>query len=78
MNENPQRAKRFEPFWRFLASLDAGTFWWALFYVWVALTCVMMALSLGMMVAACQSEVARIAASRHATPLKAPSVQQPK
>ena len=78
MNENPQRAKRFESLWRFLASLDADTFWWMTWCVVVALGCAMMALSLGMMVAACQSEVVRIAASRHATPLKAPDIQQHK
>ncbi|MFO0858010.1 MAG: hypothetical protein U0640_11700 [Phycisphaerales bacterium] len=78
MNENPQPAKRFESFWRFLASLEAGTFWWALLYVWVVLTCVMMALSLGMMVAACQSEVARIAASREAASSKTQTIPQHK
>ena len=78
MNENPQPAKRFESFWRFLASLDADTFWWLMWCVVLALGCAMMALSLGMMVAACQSEVARIAASRQATPLKLPTTEQHK
>lgn len=75
MNES-QPAKHFESFWRFLASLDADTFWWTTWCFVLALGCALTALSLGMMVAACQSEVARIAASRQATPLKAPSIQQ--
>lgn len=62
MQKTSQPTQERRPLARFFASFDADTIWWIAWYFLVWLAFAALALSLGMMLVACQMEFAKAAA----------------